>query len=317
MTASTGAAPVAPTKHEEEFGPIADGPRLRWWREVLIALGLYFVYSVVRNNFGAGPESRDIAFRHARGVIKVEEALGLWFEPRLQRWYLSLPDHGWVRLWNIFYGTAHFFVTIAVLAAAFHFAPGRYRFLRTLLAGTTVLALLGFATYTLMPPRLLDTDSQFGACRGEGADCHGYGVVDTIERWGGIWKFGQGKMAVVTNQYAAMPSLHFGWSTWCAIALVVMIGRGRWRWLAFAYPAATLFCIIVTGNHFWLDAAVSVAALAGGWGAAVLAERTTDRWRSRRGGGTGAKPGDGAGTDRVPVEEVRGRPHRYEPSGAE
>ena len=259
-------------------------PDLRWWREIAIALGFYLVYSMVRNTFGAGPESRDIAFRHARGVIKVERALGLWFEPRLQNWYLSLPADGFIRGWNIFYGTAHFFVTISLLVAVFIWAPERYRFLRTMLAGTTALALIGFATYTLMPPRLLDSPDQFGACADLAEGCHGYGLVDTIERWGGIWKFGEGGMALVSNQYAAMPSLHFGWSSWCAIALVVVIGQGRLRWLAFLYPATTLFGILVTANHFWLDAFFGAIALLGGWGVAGLASRLTARRERPRAG---------------------------------
>ena len=256
-------------------------PALRWWREIIIALTFYVLYSMVRNKFGAGPESRDIAFRHARGVIKVEGILGLWFEPRLQRWYLGLPGNGFIRGWNIFYGTAHFFVTIAMLAFAFRRAPERYRFLRTMLAGTTLLALIGFATYTLMPPRLLDSPSHFGACAGQAAGCNGYGLIDTIEQWGGLWKFGSGGMANVSNQYAAMPSLHFGWSTWCAITLVVIIGKGRLRWLAFLYPAITLFCILITANHFWLDAFFGAVALAGGWLLARLAERLHIRRHQR------------------------------------
>ncbi|QXC63276.1 phosphatase PAP2 family protein [Aquihabitans sp. G128] len=259
----------------------ARAPRLQWWREVAIAIGFYLVYSYVRNRFGAGPESKDIAFRHARGVIRVEKALGLWFEPRLQRWYLGLPGHGWVRAWNVFYGTAHFFVTIGLLALAFWKVPERYRFLRTMLAGTTALALFGFASYTLMPPRLLDASSEFGACRGQAEGCHRYGIIDTIDHYGGIWKFSQGEVAQLSNQYAAMPSLHFGWSTWCAITLVVIIGKGRLRWLAFLYPAATLFCILVTGNHFWLDAFFGGVALTGGYGVARVSQRLHEHWAER------------------------------------
>lgn len=270
------------TAQTDDQTGVATRPALRWWREIVIALGFYLAYSQVRNTFGAGPESRAIAFRHARGVIKVERALGLWFEPRLQDWYLSLPGNGLIRGWNIFYGTAHFFVTIGLLVAVFVWAPDRYRFLRTMLAGTTAVALIGFATYTLMPPRLLDDSSHFGACAGIGPGCHQYGLVDTIERWGGIWKFGDGGMALVSNQYAAMPSLHFGWSTWCAIALVVVVGRGRLRWLAFLYPALTLFCILVTANHFWLDAFFGAVALLGGWVVAILATGATARWDDRR-----------------------------------
>ena len=108
-------------------------PKLRWWVEILIAGVFYAVYSVVRTKYGAGPESRQIAFRHARGVIEVEQFFGAWFEPRLQQWYLGLPGHGLVRWWNIYYGTFHFFVTLGVLVLAFLKAPRAYRYLRTAL----------------------------------------------------------------------------------------------------------------------------------------------------------------------------------------
>ena len=62
-------------------------------------------------------------------------------------------------------------------------------------------------------------------------------------------------MKNVSNQYAAMPSMHIGWSTWCAVAMWPLLRR-RWQRVAvFLYPLATLFCIIVTANHFWLDGA--------------------------------------------------------------
>ncbi len=273
---------------------------LKWWREVLIAGGFYLVYSFIRNTFGAGSESRDIAFQHARDIIAIERHVGLWFEPRLQQWYLDLPGDGFIRGWNIFYGTAHFIVTIGVLVLAFRKAPDRYPFLRTMLAGTTALALFGFASFTLMPPRLLDVDSEFGACKGQGAGCHGYGLVDSIETWGGLWKFGEGGMAKVSNQYAAMPSLHFGWSTWCAIGVVLVVGKGRLRWLAFLYPAITLFCILVTANHYWLDAFFGAVALGGGCLISLASGRLGERWRGRAGTDADA---DGSGGDDAPVLE--------------
>lgn len=269
---------------------------LHWWREVLLAGAFYFVYSQVRNLFGAGPESRTIAFRHARSVIEVEDWFGLWFEPRLQQWYLDLPHDGLIRFWNIFYGTAHFVVTIGVLILAYRRLPHRYRFIRTMLAATTALALIGFATYTLMPPRLLDVDSAFGACKGMGENCHGYGIVDTIEVWGGLWSFGEGAMAEISNQYAAMPSLHFGWSTWCAITMVMVIGQGWKRWLWFLYPAMTVFCILVTGNHYWLDAFFGGLALAGGALIAAGFERLGRRRRQAR----AATPPEDRGTSSEP-----------------
>lgn len=255
----------------------------RWWREVIIAATFYLIYSAIRNSFGAGPESRSIAFRHARGIIKVESWFGLWFEPAIQQWYLGLPFNGFIRLWNIFYGTAHFVVTVGVLIYTFVRAPRRYAFARTMLAATTAFALIGFATYTLMPPRLLDADGLYGACSSMGQGCNDYGLIDTIERWGGLWKFGEGGMAAVSNQYAAMPSLHFGWSAWCAITMILVIGHGRRRWLWLLYPAITTFCIIITANHYWLDAFFGGLVLALGAGVAMGTARSSQWWHRRHG----------------------------------
>lgn len=262
-------------------------PKLHWWREILIAYVFYQVYTFIRNTFGAGAESRWIAFRHARGVIKVEKFFGLWVEPRIQQWYLGLPFNGFIRVWNMFYGTAHFFVTIGVLVWAYRASPRKYLFARTVLAATTALALFGFALYTLMPPRLLDADdgpAGFGACAGLGQGCNRYDLIDTLERWGGIWSFGDRKAAGISNQYAAMPSLHFGWSTWCALTIIWVIGTGRRRYLWLLYPAATLFCIIITANHFWLDAFFGGVALVAGWVVTRLGRRASARYRAERAG---------------------------------
>jgi PAP2 superfamily len=275
-TATTSASPSEATAASEG---------LKWWHEILLAGVFYFVYSQVRNSFGAGPESQEIAFGHARDIIRIEEALHLWIEPALQRWYLALPANGLIRFWNIFYGTAHFLVTIGVLIAAYRKAPTRYRFIRTTLAGTTALALIGFASFTLMPPRLLGDTSPYGACTNSTVDCHGYGIVDTIDVWGGLWKFGEGGMAAISNQYAAMPSLHIGWSTWCALSMVLVIGSGSRRYLWFLYPAATFFCILVTGNHFWLDAVFGVVVLAGGTLIALVGDKIHAARVAKRSGG--------------------------------
>jgi len=286
--AATDTTPTEPL----EAPPESEG--LQWWHAALLAGAFYFVYAQVRNFFGAGPESRLIAFGHAKDVSQVEDALHLWIEPRLQSWYLDLPSNGFIRFWNIYYGTAHFIVTIAVLVIAFRRAPARYRFIRTTLAGTTGLALIGFASFTLMPPRLLGVDSIYGACLNKGTDCHAYGIVDTIDQWGGLWKFSSGGMAAISNQYAAMPSLHIGWSTWCALSMCIVIGRGWKRYLWFLYPASTFFCILVTGNHYWLDAFFGLVALAGGTLIAIGFERLRTDRLARRGGDGGS---DGASPD--------------------
>ncbi len=243
--------------------------RLRWWREVLYVAAFYGIYSAVRNIFGSaggvGRAAVDIAFNHAKAVIAIQDAIGLWFEPELQDWYLDLPANGGIRIWNIYYGTAHFVVTVVALVWMFRRQPERYPVWRNTLAAMTALALIGFASFSLMPPRLLDDTSVYGACRGAEKACHGYQVTDTLAVYGGLWSFDSGAMAQVSNQYAAMPSMHTGWSTWCAIVLWPLVRR-RWvRALVVAYPVATVFCILVTGNHYWLDAVGGLVALGAGW----------------------------------------------------
>jgi hypothetical protein len=60
-----------------------------------------------------------------------------------------------------------------------------------------------------------------------------------------------------------MPSMHTAWSLWCAAAVIGVVRRRR-AWLALLYPALTIIVIIGTANHFLLDAAGGMGALAGG-----------------------------------------------------
>jgi hypothetical protein len=230
--------------------------RPRWWREVLYIAAFYGVYTLIRNR-GVATDSVLRAFGNAKDIIAVEEWLGLYFEEGLQD--VFLPAEWFISIWNIFYGTAHFVVSAFALIWCFRQMPDRYPRWRNTLAFTTALALFGYALYPLMPPRLLPLT---------------YGFVDTLAEIGGFWSFESSAVKSVSNQYAAMPSLHFGWSLWSALVLwPIAVRRGLWaRVLLIAYPSATLFAIIVTANHFWLDAAGGALVLAAGYGAARLVE---------------------------------------------
>jgi len=249
------------------------------WREVVYIVALYLVYSAVRNKFGsAGGQpghANGIAYGHALDVIHFERSLGLFFEQTIQSWYLALPAHGFIQIWNVFYGTAHFVLTAIALVWLFLRDPKRYPQWRNTLACTTMLALVGFALFSLMPPRLLDQEvAKYGPPRIE----EHFGFVDTLERFPTFWSFDSGGLKKLSNQYAAMPSLHLGWSMWSALVLFPMVRR-RWaRALVVLYPAATFFCIIVTANHFWLDAAIGVMTLGIGY---LIAMQITEFWRRR------------------------------------
>jgi hypothetical protein len=254
----------------------ATRPQLRWWREALYVLAIYFVYSTVRNRFGSagGPDghSNSIAYGHATDVINIEKFFGLFQEQRIQHFYLSLPAHGFIQFWNIFYGTAHFVVTAVALIWLYRRDPHRYPRWRNALAATTVLALIGFASFSLMPPRLLDAAPEN---YGPPAAAHAphYGFVDTLEDYGALWSFDSGTLKSISNQYAAMPSLHIGWSMWVALVLFPLVRR-RWaKGLVILYPCLTFFCIVVTANHYWLDAAGGLLTLSVGLALATVFTR--------------------------------------------
>ena len=160
---------------------------------------------------------------------RAEDALGLYFEQGLQAWYLDLPASGWIGFWNVFYGTAHFIVTAVALIWLYRRDKARYPTWRNTLAFTTLFALVGFASFSLMPPRLLDeTFDRFGppvADNDEGAE-HG-DMVDTLATYPTFWSFDSGTLKNISNQYAAMPSLHIGWSTWSALVMAPMLRRRR------------------------------------------------------------------------------------------
>jgi PAP2 superfamily len=274
---------------------------LRWWREVCYIIGVYVAYSAVRNQFGSGAGSHvdaDPAFHHAEAIIQVQRNLHLYFEDRLQQWYLDLPLDGLIRIWNVYYGVFHFVVAAFALVWLYRRAPERYRLWRNTLAFTTLVALVGFATFSLMPPRLLDDPGIYGGCpvhtgldRSDLPDqageppCDEFGYVDTVAVYGGWASFGSEEMAAVSNQYAAMPSMHIGWSTWCALVLAPLIRRRWLRALAIAYPLVTLFDIMVTANHYWIDGLGGLACLGVGY---LIARVLTGAWEARRGTVTGS-----------------------------
>ena len=236
-------------------------PHLRWWRELLYVAAFYSVYTLIRNH-GVVADAQAEAFRHAKQVIAAQRLLGIYHEETIQD--LFLPWRWFISFWDVYYGTAHFVVTAAALVYLFRHRPDRYPLWRNTLACTTGLALVGFALYPLMPPRLLPPE---------------YGFVDTLRVVGGLWSFESAPMEKVSNQYAAMPSLHFAWSLWCVFVLSPALRR-RWaRMLLIAYPGLTLFAVVVTANHYFLDALGGVAVLALGY---WLARALTGWLQARR-----------------------------------
>jgi hypothetical protein len=150
--------------------------------------------------------------------------------------------HEWLmRAADTYYASAHITVFIITLAWIFLRHRADWPFTRTTVFLTTAACLL-IQYKPVAPPRLIPE----------------LGVVDTAERTGlSVYDAIPG-----ANQYSAMPSVHIAWAAAVAL-LIIVIARTPWRWLAVLHPLATTWVVVVTGNHYLMDAAVAVMLLAG------------------------------------------------------
>jgi len=263
--------------------------RLRWYREVVTVAVFYVAYSAIRNVFGSNAVAPEVALTNADRVIRLERALHLYVEPDVQRVVLDWSTT-FIRFWNLYYGTLHFVVTGGIMIWLFRRHPEAYPRRRNTLAAMTGLALAGFSLFPLMPPRLLASTGPFG-----GGDLRHAGVfVDTLAEFPTLWSFNSATMQTVSNQYAAMPSLHVGWSLWCVVSVLPFL-RGRFSRAAVAcYVPATVFAIVVTANHYWIDALGGAAV----FGVAVLVAGRIEAVKARSAptGSSTASGGEGAGS---------------------
>nr|WP_225447817.1 phosphatase PAP2 family protein [Streptacidiphilus sp. P02-A3a] len=217
------------------FGHFRDPGRPRVWFELALIGISYWIYSLVRN---AVPEMETRAQRNAHSIWSFEQHLGIAYEQRINHAFDSVT---WlITGMDYYYATLHFIMTIGVLVWLFRSHPGRYAAARLALFVTTAVALLGYYFYPLAPPRLMT-----------GAD-----FIDTVAKhhtWGSM---ASGDMSQVSNQFAAMPSMHIGWSLWCGLT-IAFLARRRWvKVVGLLYPLSTLLVIIATANHFFMDALV-------------------------------------------------------------
>jgi len=223
--------------------------RPRLWFEILLIALSYWTYSLIRN---AVPEQKTQALRNADWIWRTEHHLGIAFEESVNH---AVNSVSWLIVgMNYYYATLHFVITLSVLVWLFRSHPGRYAATRLTLFATTVVALVGYYLFPLAPPRLMN-----------GSD-----FVDTVvvhQTWGSM---ASGDLKHMSNQYAAMPSMHIGWSLWCGLTIFALASAPWARILGLLYPVATLIVIVATANHFWLDAVGGILCLAFGFAMARL-----------------------------------------------
>ena len=226
--------------------------RPHWWYEVLLLGVVYLMYDGVRLLVAAGHGE---AFTNAHRVLGLERALRLGHEQTINHAVSASPVLGITLSYS--YATLHYLITPVVLVWLWKRRPERYLGARTALVIATLLGLVGFWLFPTAPPRMLP------------------GFVDTLAEyhqwgwWGGAASAPKG-LGGLTNEFAAMPSLHVGWAAWCGWQVARNTSR---RWLAVlgaCYPVFILTVVVGTANHYLADAVAGLAVLGTGATAARL-----------------------------------------------
>lgn len=229
-------------------------PLLPFWRRVLSRPNLLLelllirvVYSAYAHVRLAATAGRSTAEAHGRQIHSLEK----WLHIDIEHWANHTVVHiGWLKsFFDYYYSTFHFIVPLAILGVLYVRRPADYRWARSTLGFATLVALLGFWLYPLAPPRLMP----------------GLGFIDTVHGVQDFAKPDYGTLTSMTNQYAAMPSLHFGWSLWCGVMIVMLAPKLWMKALGLLHPLFTVSAIVATANHWVLDAVGGALVIALGF----------------------------------------------------
>jgi hypothetical protein len=226
-----------------------------WWkggiRELSIVVCVYAAYSLIQ----AAVEGRQaLAFQNAYNVINFETQLRIFWELNIQSWFM---EHiSLVHVANTLYTLLFYPALILFGVWAYRRHREKYILARNVFILTAVIGLLCFAFFPTAPPRLLS----------------GFGFIDTLDKYSFL-NYSSSIPSALTNQYAAMPSLHLAWTLLAGI-VIIDIARSWWlKLLGMLLPLLILASIIITANHFILDAVAGAVITGGSFGLVLLFNR--------------------------------------------
>lgn len=226
---------------------------LRVVRELALVAFATSVYGGVRAVTEGSIRS---AVANARDIDRLERALGIAWEGGAQS--LVISSDALVTLANWVYIWGHWPVIVTAAAVLYVRRPWHYRLLRNAMILSGLAGFLFFFALPTAPPRLA-----------------GLGLVDTVLERSQSYRTLQPPS--LTNQYAAMPSLHFGWNLLVGIVLFTAFATLAVRVFAVVMPMAMGFAVVATANHFVLDVVAAMVLVLAALGATVAVERRRER----------------------------------------
>jgi PAP2 superfamily len=236
----------------------------RGWLDALRQVSLfgaaYLAYRLVR---GLVEGDANAAFAHARDLISLERTLHVFVEPSIQAWASS--SHMVMVLASWLYVNAQTSVTVAALLYLYLRHNRNFYFVRNMFMIAMAIALAGYAAFPTAPPRFMPE----------------WGFVDTVSDFTGVHvSHASASLNALTNLYAAVPSMHVAFSLMIGVTLARLSRSRIVAVLCLLYPLLITFVIIVTANHFIIDALLgALTAAVSAYGARWLARVRPTAWR--------------------------------------
>ncbi|MHB8531303.1 MAG: phosphatase PAP2 family protein [Solirubrobacteraceae bacterium] len=229
-------------------------------RQVSLFGVVYLAYRIVR---GVVEGNANMAFSHARDLIALERGLHVFVEPSVQAW--ASGSHIVMVIASWLYVNAQTSVTIGALLYLYLVHNKRFYFVRNMFLIAMAIALVGYVVFPTAPPRFMPE----------------WGFSDTVADIAkvNIDQHG-GAINALTNLYAAVPSMHVAFALMIGWTLARLVRTPVARVLWIVYPFLMTFVIIVTANHFIVDALLgAITAAASAYGAKWLARARPAVWR--------------------------------------
>jgi hypothetical protein len=232
-------------------------------RQVSLFVAAYLAYRLVR---GLVAGDANEAFAHARDLIALERDLHVFVEPSLQAW--AMGSHFLIGTASWLYVNSQTTITVCALLYIYTRHNSRFYFVRNMFMIAMAIALVGYTVFPTAPPRFLPE----------------WGFADTVSSMTGVHlDHTSASMSAMFNPYAAVPSMHvcFALIIGCTLARLSKHRVTAALWLL--YPLLMTFVIIVTANHFIIDALLGVVTTGlSAWGATWLARARPHAWRFSR-----------------------------------
>lgn len=238
-------------------------------RDFGFVVAVLLVYFVVR---GQAPAPEGLAVTVTEWLVWFERNTHTFWEPRIQE--MSIQWHAVQEVANFVYAYLHFPVLIVVGAWLWFRGRQRFLFMRNVMFISMVFGLLFYYLVPAAPPRLLAL--------------HGYdlGFTDTV--FGGNTAVTYSQPSLILNNYAAVPSFHFGWIALASAAIWVNSGNWLLRAIGILLSVVMSWAIVASANHLWVDMALGGAIVGFSWWLARIVERRHSRRPQARASGEGA-----------------------------